>query len=79
MAELIREVVIEAKPETIWPFLTAVATGAMFVGLVFTGWAFVYGSAAIGVCILGWFWPSKEPEPIHHPHELPAKAGRGPE
>jgi cytochrome c oxidase subunit 1 len=64
--------------DSVWPFLTAVVTGATFVGLVFTAWAFPAGMAGLLVTLLGWFWPSKEPEPIHHPQTRPAVAGEGP-
>lgn len=64
--------------DSIWPVLAALVTAAAFVGLVFTAWAFPAGIAGLFVTLLGWFWPSKEPEPIHHPHTRPAVAGEGP-
>jgi cytochrome c oxidase subunit I+III len=65
--------------DSIWPFLTAVATAGMFTGLIFHPAAFSIGAAAIGACILGWFWPTHEPEPIHHPQSRPSVPGGGPE
>ncbi len=64
--------------DSVWPVLAAIVTGAAFVGLVFTAWAFPAGAVGLFVTLLGWFWPSKEPEPIHHPHTEPAVAGEGP-
>ncbi|MDY3558857.1 cbb3-type cytochrome c oxidase subunit I, partial [Gemmata sp. JC673] len=61
--------------DSAWPFLAAVVTGGSFVGLVFTAWAFPAGMAVLLVALLGWFWPTKEPDPIHHPHTRPAVAG----
>ena len=58
--------------DSIWPFLTAVVVGGMFVGLVFHPSALPIGLACLLFTILGWFWPSKEPEPIHHPRTRPA-------
>jgi cytochrome c oxidase subunit I+III len=43
---------------TIWPFLTAVATGVMFVFLMFTPWAFAIGMSAVLLTAIGWFWPT---------------------
>jgi cytochrome c oxidase subunit 1 len=64
--------------DSIWPFLAALVVGATFVGLVFTPWAFVAGFVGLLVTLMGWFWPSHEPEGIHHPHTRPAVAGEGP-
>jgi heme/copper-type cytochrome/quinol oxidase subunit 1 len=50
----IREV---APHPSIWPFLSAVATTALFIGSIFTPWAVVWGSIPLGVCLIAWFWP----------------------
>ena len=34
------------------------------------------GAGVPAVHVLGWFWPSKEPEPIHHPRTRPAGEAR---
>ncbi len=64
-----REVLItspgEAVPEyrqyspgpSIWPLLSAIATGILFVGSIFTPWALVWGSIPVAVALIGWFWP----------------------
>ena len=44
---------------SIWPFLTAVATGGLFVGAIFTPWAMVYGTPPVAITLIGWFWPKK--------------------
>ena len=43
---------------TPWPFLAAVATGCMFVGSLFTAWAFVIGLPIAGIAVTWWFWPT---------------------
>jgi cytochrome c oxidase subunit 1 len=70
LAEKTREVlittVVEAMPDhrlvfpnpTIWPFLAACATSAMFVGTIFTPWAFVVGAVPIAIAVTAWFWPN---------------------
>ncbi len=69
-----REVVItsvgDARPEvretsprnSIWPFLTAIATTVMLIASVFSAWAVVWGSVPIAVALTGWFWPKGVPE-----------------
>jgi heme/copper-type cytochrome/quinol oxidase subunit 1 len=47
------------KP-TIWPFLTAVTTTALFVGSMFTPWAVPIGAVPVTVALIGWFWPTKK-------------------
>ena len=40
-----------------WPFITAVATTAMYVGSIFNPWAVVWGSIPIGIGLVFWLWP----------------------
>jgi cytochrome c oxidase subunit 1 len=47
-----------AKP-SIWPLVSAIAVGVMFVGSIFTPWAVVWGSIPIGAALTGWFWPHR--------------------
>jgi cytochrome c oxidase subunit I+III len=47
---------------SIWPFLTAVATGMTFVGVIFTSWAIPVGLVLMTVTLVGWFWMKNEPE-----------------
>jgi hypothetical protein len=44
---------------SIWPFLGAVATSAMFIGSIFTPWAVVWGAIPIAIALTLWFWPSR--------------------
>ena len=74
---------IEFPDPSIWPFLTALASTALFVGSIFTPWAVVYGAVPVFITMVGWFWPKKPDEggtqlwPIRHrtlpmPNEAPA-------
>jgi cytochrome c oxidase subunit I+III len=71
LAEKSREVlittVVDAYPDhrlafpnpTIWPFVSAVAVTALFIGSIFTPWAVVWGSIPVAIAVTLWFWPSK--------------------
>jgi cytochrome c oxidase subunit 1 len=48
----------ELPKPTIWPFLAAVATSAMFVGSIFTAWAIPIGAVPVAITLIGWFWPN---------------------
>jgi cytochrome c oxidase subunit 1 len=50
---------VEPTP-TIWPFLTALATALMFVGLLFSPWSMVIGLPIASAMAIAWFWPSDE-------------------
>lgn len=55
---------------SIWPFLAAVATVVIFVGLMFTLWAFPVGCLLFFITMIGWHWPypltaSKEEREAH--------------
>jgi cytochrome c oxidase subunit I+III len=86
--------VLDAEPDhrvafpepSCWPFLTAVATTALFIWSIFNPWAVVYGSVPVFVAMVGWFWPKSPnegatpPWPIRHrtlprPGEAPAAGG----
>ena len=45
---------------TPWPFISAVATTALFVGSIFTPWAVVWGAVLVAVALIGWFWPRRD-------------------
>ena len=51
---------------SVWPFVTALATTALFVGSVFNEWAIVWFSPLVALCLIAWFRPRP-------PHE--AKVG----
>ncbi|MBB5715657.1 cbb3-type cytochrome c oxidase subunit I [Sphingomonas aerophila] len=45
---------------SVWPFLSAIAVTAMFLGSIFTPWAVAIGSVPIAAALIGWFWPQRE-------------------
>ena len=44
---------------TIDPFLTALATGATFIALIFTPWGLPVGGILLLAALTGWAWPTK--------------------
>ncbi|KAF1047441.1 cytochrome c oxidase subunit I [Xylophilus sp.] len=65
--EVLTTTVADARPEgrplfpspSLWPFASALAVTALFVGSVFTPWAVVWLSAPVAVAVIGWFWPTR--------------------
>ncbi len=49
----------EFPEPSIWPFLTAVVTGGLLAGAIFTQWAVVYAAVPLFITLTGWFWPKK--------------------
>ena len=47
----------ESDGASLWPFLTALAVSAAFVGSIFTAWAVPIGAIPVIICLLGWLWP----------------------
>jgi cytochrome c oxidase subunit 1 len=75
--ELLVTRLLDAEPDhryvepgpTLWPFLTAVATAGMFIGLLFTPWSMVIGLPIATAMAIAWFWPTtprKEGEVPEH-------------
>ena len=63
----------EFPPPSIWPFVSAVTVGIMFIGSIFTPWAVIYGSIPPTIALVCWFWPRKGCTP----HELERKIAAG--
>jgi cytochrome c oxidase subunit I+III len=59
---------VEPAP-TIWPFLTALATAGMFVGLLFSPWSMVIGLPIASAMAIGWFWPTTKRKEGEAPQE----------
>jgi cytochrome c oxidase subunit 1 len=48
----------EPSPDpSIWSFVAAVATTALFIGSIFTPWALVWLSIPTAAALIAWFWP----------------------
>jgi cytochrome c oxidase subunit 1 len=46
---------------SIWPLLSAIVIGVVFVGSIFTPWAIAVGLLPVAIALTVWFWP-KSPE-----------------
>jgi cytochrome c oxidase subunit 1 len=63
--------VLDAEPDhvtefpvpSIWPFVTAVTVGVMFVWSIFSPWGAVYGSIPPAIAMVFWFWPQRGRSP----------------
>jgi len=44
---------------SLWPFISALATTALFVASVFTPWAVVWGAVPVALAVIAWFWPGR--------------------
>ena len=61
------------SPEpNVWPFFTALATTALFIGSIFTPWAVVWGAIPMAITLILWFWPKRED--VNDETHPPAKA-----
>jgi cytochrome c oxidase subunit I+III len=60
--------------DSVWPTLTALVVGGMFVGLVFHPYALPVGAVGLLITITGWLWPTRD-ELIHHRMVSPAVEG----
>jgi cytochrome c oxidase subunit I+III len=65
--EVLATTVLDAEPDlrpifptpSIWPFVSALATTALFVGSIFTPWAVVWCALPVGAALTLWFWPKQ--------------------
>jgi heme/copper-type cytochrome/quinol oxidase subunit 1 len=60
----VREPVPEAS---LWPFISAIAIGVMFISSIFSPWAVLFGAVPIAIALAAWFWPKdlkRTPEPV---------------
>jgi cytochrome c oxidase subunit 1 len=79
--------VMDAEPDhrkefpdpTPWPFLTAIAVGTLYIGCMFTPYAFVWGAIPVTIGIICWVWPRKGKPPSEFLHELPRSGEPMPE
>jgi cytochrome c oxidase subunit 1 len=57
----------EPVPEpSLWPFISAVAIGIVFVSSIFSPWAIAVGIVPSAIALTAWFWPKqleRSPEP----------------
>ncbi len=58
----------ELANHTIFPLLTALATGVTFIAVIFHPWGAVIGTGLTAAALIGWFWP----KPPHREEMLEA-------
>jgi cytochrome c oxidase subunit 1 len=46
----------EQPTHSLWPFLTALATGITLAGAIFYAWWFTMGTVLAALALIGWFW-----------------------
>ena len=49
----------ELPGESIWPFVSAVIAGGLFINSIYTPWAVVWWSFPATIALIAWFWPRK--------------------
>ncbi|ABR64947.1 cytochrome c oxidase subunit I [Sinorhizobium medicae] len=53
----------ESSPDpTIWPFVSAIVVGVIFIASIFTPLAVAWGAPVAALVILAWFWPKSMEE-----------------
>jgi cytochrome c oxidase subunit 1 len=60
----LREPIPQASP---WPFISAIATGVLFISSIFSPWAILFGAIPVAIALTAWFWPKvmkRTPEPV---------------
>ena len=73
--EMLLTTVVAAAPDlrepipeaSLWPFISAIAVGIVFVASIFSPWAIVVGIIPCAIALTAWFWPKelkRHPEPI---------------
>jgi cytochrome c oxidase subunit 1 len=46
---------------SVWPLLTAVASGIGILITLFTAWGVTIGAGLVLITLTGWFWPHRDP------------------
>jgi cytochrome c oxidase subunit 1 len=73
--EILLTTVVAATPDTrepipepsLWPFISAIAVGIVFVTSIFSPWAVAVGVIPCFIALTAWFWPKelkRHPEPV---------------
>jgi len=73
--ETLLTTVVAAAPDTrepipqasLWPFISAIAVGIVFVASIFSPWAVAVGVIPCFIALTAWFWPKelkRHPEPV---------------
>ena len=73
--EILLTTVVAATPDlrepipepSLWPFISAIAVGILFISSIFSPWAVVFGAIPSAIALTAWFWPKemqRSPEPV---------------
>ena len=73
--EMLMTTVVAATPDlrepipqaSLWPFISAIAVGIVFIASIFSPWAIPFGIIPCFIALTAWFWPKelkRNPEPI---------------
>jgi cytochrome c oxidase subunit I+III len=54
-----------------WPFISALAVTALFIGSIFTPWAVLWGAIPVAAATTIWFWPKRSTAALHRKNEVP--------
>ena len=52
---------------SLWPFISAIAVGIVFIASIFSPWALAVGVIPCAIALTAWFWPKdlkRHPEPV---------------
>jgi heme/copper-type cytochrome/quinol oxidase subunit 1 len=73
--EILMTTVVAATPDlrepipepSLWPLVSAIAVGVLFIASIFSPWAIVAGAIPVAIALTAWFWPKemkRHPEPV---------------
>jgi len=73
--EMLMTTVVAAAPDlrepvplpSLWPLISAIATGVLFISSIFSPWAVAVGAIPAAIALTAWFWPKelkRHPEPV---------------
>jgi len=73
--EVLLTTVVAATPDlrepipqaSLWPLISAIATGVLFISSIFSPWAVLFGAIPVAIALAAWFWPKelkRHPEPV---------------
>jgi cytochrome c oxidase subunit I+III len=63
---------------SIWPFVAAISTTAMFIASIFDPWGLVIGAIPVTIALIGWFWPKPGETEEHCRVEVKPEHGKPP-
>ncbi len=52
--------------DSLWPLILALTTCGLMIGVIFHWSSVPIGAVFVFFALCGWFWPTKDMEPIRH-------------